>query len=130
LARLVNAIREHAVHKRLQFCNCCFEHCTLCLSPWRGFSNGRSNADYPDQRTLKVDLGKDRGLLPFTRTELECLRQCAQGKSDAQIGIEMELTDGEVASVLNVVMLKLRVPNRLAGLAKAGRLGLLEKVDI
>lgn len=76
-----------------------------------------------------MDLGKDRGLLPFTRTELECLRQCAQGKTDLQVGLELELTAGEVASVLNVVMLKLRVPNRLAGLAKAGRLGLLDQAD-
>ncbi len=76
-----------------------------------------------------MDLGKDRGLLPLTGTELECLRQCAKGISDAQIGVELELTEFEVASVLNVVVLKLRVPNRLAGLAKAGRLGLLEKTD-
>lgn len=73
-----------------------------------------------------MDLGKDRGLLPLTRTELECLRQCAKGKTDAQIGVELELTDCEVASVLSVVMLKLRVPNRMAGLAKAARLGYLE----
>ncbi|GAB5460113.1 MULTISPECIES: LuxR C-terminal-related transcriptional regulator [Hoeflea] len=76
-----------------------------------------------------MDLGKDRGLLPFTRTELECLRKCAMGKTDLQIGLELELTAGEVASVLNVVMLKLRVPNRLAGLAKAGRLGLVDQID-
>ncbi len=31
--------------------------------------------------------------------------------------------------MLNVVMLKLRVPNRLAGLAKAGRLGLVDQID-
>nr|WP_290128915.1 LuxR C-terminal-related transcriptional regulator [Hoeflea alexandrii] len=68
-------------------------------------------------------------MLPFTRTELECLRKCAMGKTDLQIGLELELTAGEVASVLNVVMLKLRVPNRLAGLAKAGRLGLVDQID-
>ena len=73
-----------------------------------------------------MDLGKDRGLLPLTRTEMECLRQCAKGMSDLQIGKSMELTEGEVASV---VMLKLRVPNRLAGLAKAGRLGLLGETE-
>ena len=76
-----------------------------------------------------MDLGKDRGLLPLTRTEMECLRQCAKGMSDLQIGKSMELTEGEVASVLSVVMLKLRVPNRLAGLAKAGRLGLLGETE-
>lgn len=73
-----------------------------------------------------MDLGNDRGFLPLTRTELRCLRQCAEGLTDAQIGAQLELTAGEVASVLSVVMLKLRVPNRMAGLAKSARLGLLE----
>lgn len=72
-----------------------------------------------------MDLGNDRGFLPLTRTELACLRQCAEGRTDAQIGADLELTAGEVNSVLSVVMLKLRVPNRMAGLAKAARLGLL-----
>ena len=82
--------------------------------------------DYPDKRIMQVDLGKDRGLLPLTRTEQECLRQCAKGMTDAQIGVGLQLSEGEVASVLSVVMLKLRVPNRMAGLAKAARLGYLE----
>lgn len=76
-----------------------------------------------------MNLGKDLGFLPLTGTELHCLRGCAQGHSDQEIGDEIELTAGEVASVLNVVMLKLRVPNRLAGLAKAARLGLLDQVN-
>lgn len=73
-----------------------------------------------------MDLGNDLGFLPLTGTELHCLRGCASGRSDEQIGAELELTAGEVASVLNIVMLKLRAPNRLAGLAKAGRLGLMD----
>lgn len=72
-----------------------------------------------------MDLGNDRGTLPLTRTELACLRRCAEGWTDTEIGAELELTSGEVNSVLSVVMLKLRVPNRMAGLAKAARLGLL-----
>ncbi len=73
-----------------------------------------------------MDLGNDKGFYPLTRTELNCLRRCAEGRTDSQIGEEMELTSGEVNSVLSVVMLKLRVPNRMAGLAKSARLGLLE----
>ena len=73
--------------------------------------------------------GNDLGFLPLTGTELHCLRGCAEGHSDAQIGEQLELTAGEVKSVINVVMLKLRAPNRMAGLAKAGRLGLFEKID-
>ncbi|MGJ8569944.1 MAG: LuxR C-terminal-related transcriptional regulator [Hoeflea sp.] len=76
-----------------------------------------------------MNLGNDLGFLPLTRTELHCLRACAEGQPDAQIGEHLELTAGEVGSVINVVMLKLRVPNRLAGLAKAGRLGLLDNID-
>ena len=72
-----------------------------------------------------MDLGNERGSLPMTRTELKCLRRCAEGRTDAEIGVELELTEAEVASVLSVVMLKLRVPNRMAGLAKAARLGFL-----
>ena len=76
-----------------------------------------------------MDLGNDLGFLPLTAIELHCLCGCAEGHSDAQMGQELELTTAEVASVINVVLLKLRVPNRLAGLAKAGRIGLLEKID-
>jgi len=76
-----------------------------------------------------MNLENDLGFLPLTGTELHCLRGCAEGKPDARIGEDLELTAGEVGSVLNVVMLKLRAPNRLAGLAKAGRLGLFEKFD-
>lgn len=72
-----------------------------------------------------MDLGKDRGLIPLTRTERKCLQNCACGRTDQEIGEELELTAREVASVLSVVMLKLRVPNRMAGLAKAARLGML-----
>ena len=61
----------------------------------------------------------------MTRTELKCLRGCAEGRTDAEIGKQLELSAGEVASVLSVVMLKLHTPNRMAGLAKAARLGLL-----
>ncbi|WP_417409874.1 LuxR C-terminal-related transcriptional regulator [Hoeflea sp.] len=61
----------------------------------------------------------------MTRTELSCLRLCAEGKTDQDIGRQLELSSSEVASVLSVVMLKLRAPNRMAGLAKASRLGLL-----
>tara|TARA_R110002020_G_scaffold47651_3_gene135573 strand:+ start:3220 stop:3456 length:237 start_codon:yes stop_codon:yes gene_type:complete len=73
-----------------------------------------------------MDLGNEQGSLPLTRTEMKCLRQCAEGRTDAEIGAELELTAAEVASVLSVVMLKLRVPNRMAGLAKANRLGYLK----
>ncbi|MEQ8479441.1 MAG: LuxR C-terminal-related transcriptional regulator [Hoeflea sp.] len=72
-----------------------------------------------------MDLGKDRGLIPMTKTEMTCLRLCAEGQTDQEIGAGLQLTAREVASVLAVVMLKLRVPNRMAGLAKAARLGLL-----
>lgn len=72
-----------------------------------------------------MDLGKDRGTLPLTRTELKCLRRSADGFTDAEIGMELELTASEVTSILSMVMLKLRVPNRMAGLAKAARLGLI-----
>ena len=72
-----------------------------------------------------MDLGNDKGFPPLTRTELSCLRRCAEGRTDQEIGRELELTSSEVASVLSVVMLKLRTPNRMAGLAKAARLGLL-----
>lgn len=73
-----------------------------------------------------MDLGKDRGLIPMTRTEMKCLRLCAKGLSDEETGKQLELTAGEVASVLSVVTLKLRAPNRMAGLAKASRMGLLD----
>ena len=76
-----------------------------------------------------MNLENDLGFLPLTGPELHCRRGCASGETDAQIGEKLELTAGEVASVLNVVMLKLRVPNRLAGLAKAGRLGLFENIN-
>lgn len=72
-----------------------------------------------------MDLGKDRGLIPLTRTEQKCLQRCASGRTDQEIGAELELTANEVASVMSVVMLKLRVPNRMAGFAKAARLGML-----
>ena len=72
-----------------------------------------------------MDLGNERGSLPLTRTELKCLRKCAEGRTDAEIGAELELTEAEVASVLSVIIMKLRVPNRMAGLAKAARLGYL-----
>jgi len=72
-----------------------------------------------------MDLGNDHGFPPLTRTELSCLRHCAQGETDQEIGRRLELSPREVASVLSVVMLKLRAPNRMAGLAKASRLGLL-----
>lgn len=72
-----------------------------------------------------MDLGRDRGLIPLTRTELNCLRQCAEGRTDVDIGNGLELTSSEVSAVLSVAMLKLQVPNRMAGLAKAARLGLI-----
>lgn len=75
-----------------------------------------------------MDLGKDIGFLPLTAVEMHCLCGCAEGHSDKQMGEELELTTAEVASVINVILLKLRVPNRLAGLAKAGRIGLLENI--
>ena len=76
-----------------------------------------------------MDLGKDFGFLPLTAIELHCLCGCAEGHSDEQMGAELEMTAKEVASVLDIVMLKLRAPNRLAGLAKAGRIGLLEEIE-
>lgn len=76
-----------------------------------------------------MDLGKDRGLVPMTRTEMKCLQLSAGGLSDHVIGQNLELTANEVASVLSVVMLKLRAPNRMAGLAKAMRMGLLHNVQ-
>ncbi|WP_394688696.1 helix-turn-helix transcriptional regulator [Hoeflea sp.] len=62
----------------------------------------------------------------MTRTEMKCLRLSADGMSDQDIGERLELTAQEVASVMSVVMLKLRAPNRMAGLAKASRMGLLQ----
>ncbi|MEM5491781.1 hypothetical protein [Hoeflea sp. AS16] len=76
-----------------------------------------------------MDLGNNIGFLPLTAIELHCLCGCAEGHSDEQMGRELEMTTAEIASVINIVLLKLRVPNRLAGLAKAARIGLLEKVD-
>ncbi len=76
-------------------------------------------------RGRNMDLGRDRGLIPLTRTELNCLRQCAEGRTDVEIGRGLELTSGEVSAVLSVAILKLRVPNRMAGLAKAARLGFI-----
>ena len=73
-----------------------------------------------------MDLGNDLGFPPLTAIELHCLCGCAEGHSDAQMGEELELTAGEIASILNTINSKLRVPNRMAGLAKAGRIGLLE----
>ncbi|MCY0095732.1 helix-turn-helix domain-containing protein [Hoeflea ulvae] len=80
----------------------------------------------PEEDDTIMDLGNEGGFHPLTRTEMKCLRRCAEGRTDTQIGAEMELTAGEVKSVLSVIMMKLRVPNRMAGMAKAARLGLLE----
>lgn len=65
------------------------------------------------------------GFSPLTRTELSCLRWCAEGKTDTQIGAEFELTSSEVASLLSIVLMKLKCPNRFAAMAKAIRLGLM-----
>lgn len=75
-----------------------------------------------------MDLGNYHEIPPLTVIELHCLCGCAEGHSDAQMGQELELTAGEIASVLNFVNLKLRVPNRMAALAKAYRLGILESI--
>jgi len=72
-----------------------------------------------------MDLGNDHGFPPLTRTELSCLRRCADGQTDQEIGKDMELSPNEVASVISVVMLKLRTPNRMATLAKTCRISIL-----
>ncbi|MEM5473266.1 LuxR C-terminal-related transcriptional regulator [Hoeflea sp. AS60] len=64
------------------------------------------------------------GFSPLTRSELNCLGRCAEGKTDAEIGAELELAPSEVASLITIAVLKLNCPNRLAAMAKATRLGL------
>lgn len=57
--------------------------------------------------------------------ELRCLRQVAEGKSETEIGAQLELPSSEVASTLSNVLIKLDCPNKIAAIAKAARLGLL-----
>ncbi len=65
------------------------------------------------------------GFAPLTNLELSCLRRCADGKTDAEIGTEHGVASSEVASLLSIVRMKLKCPNRLSAIAKAARLGLL-----
>jgi len=65
------------------------------------------------------------GFAPLTNLELSCLRRCADGKTAAEIGKEQGLATSEVASLLSIVQMKLKCPNRLSAIAKAARLGLL-----
>lgn len=76
-----------------------------------------------------MDFGNDHGFPPLSAIELHCLCGCAEGHSDEQMAEELDLTVAEIASILNFVNSKLRVPNRMAGLAKAGRLGILEQIS-
>ena len=74
-----------------------------------------------------ADMEHVTGFSPLTLFEVTCLRRCAEGKTDAEIGIEFELTIAEVESVFADVLMKLHAPNRLTGLTRAMRLGLLNK---
>lgn len=65
------------------------------------------------------------GFTPLTRLELGCLKRCAEGIPDSEIAAELELSTSEVASLLSIVLLKLKCPNRLVAIAKAFRLGLV-----
>lgn len=65
------------------------------------------------------------GFSPLTNLELGCLCRCADGKTDAEIAAEFALAATEVTSLLSIVRMKLKCPNRLSTIAKAARLGLL-----
>ncbi|MBW3097909.1 helix-turn-helix domain-containing protein [Pseudohoeflea coraliihabitans] len=62
----------------------------------------------------------------MTKTERRCLELLASGKTEAEIGQALTLSASEVDAILSVGMRKLGVGNRIAAVAKAGRLGLLE----
>lgn len=78
------------------------------------------------QEVLGMDQSNTPDIVPLTRTERKCLEYVAQGWNDKQIGRALTLTEAEVATVLNVAIRKLRTSNRMAAIAKATRLGLLE----
>ena len=65
------------------------------------------------------------GFSPLTNLELSCIRRCADGRNDAEIAVEYALAATEVTSLLSIVRMKLKCPNRLSAIAKAARLGLL-----
>lgn len=66
------------------------------------------------------------GFIPLTSKELNCLHRCAEGRLDAEIAAEFELTSKEAAFLLEIATRKLKCPNRMAALARAATLGLFE----
>lgn len=62
----------------------------------------------------------------LTRTERRCLELIALGWNDDRIGAELVLTASEVRTIVSVAVSKLEVNNRMAAIAKATRLGMLE----
>lgn len=63
---------------------------------------------------------------PLTRTERKCLELIATGHSDTDIGQQLILTQSEVRTIISVATIKLGVKNRMAAVARATRLGILE----
>lgn len=61
----------------------------------------------------------------MTYSEIRCLRRCAEGRTDAEIGDELGTTAAEIAATMSSALSKLQAPNRMAGLAKATRLGII-----
>lgn len=72
-----------------------------------------------------MDLSHNPGIAPLTRTETKCLQLIAEGYTEEEIGRQLTLSIDEAASVLNVVVIKLGSPNRMAAIGKAMRLGMI-----
>jgi DNA-binding CsgD family transcriptional regulator len=81
--------------------------------------------DHSDPHWKDAGLENVVGFAPLKNLELNCLRRCADGKTDTDIGTEYGLATSEVASLLAIVRMKLKCPNRLSVIARAARLGLL-----
>jgi LuxR family transcriptional regulator, maltose regulon positive regulatory protein len=58
--------------------------------------------------------------------EVEVLRGCSRGLSNAEIGAQLAITTGTVKGHLVHVYRKLSVRNRTGAVAKAGQMGLLK----
>ncbi|PWV95365.1 regulatory LuxR family protein [Hoeflea marina] len=72
-----------------------------------------------------MDLSSNPGTVPLTRTEMKCLTMIAEGYTEEEIGRELTLSKEETTAVLNVVVIKLGSPNRMAAIGKAMRLGMI-----
>jgi ATP/maltotriose-dependent transcriptional regulator MalT len=58
--------------------------------------------------------------------EVEVLRDCSRGLSNAEIGVQLAITTGTVKGHLVHIFRKLSVRNRTGAVAKAGQMGLLK----